>query len=475
MNVVDLWEIEGSTEEVRRRLAEGGLLTRQTLEPSAQSPIVAYARAGETIASASTRRGIDPSQILALCYEPAGLPSGCLWLSPEALDSERVMQVVKSWLGEAQEDYVQSLLAQISHDMRAPLSVITTAASLIGRFGADHMKTSRYLSLINESSGVLKALVSDILDYSNIRQGEFSFSSADFNLPQLLFSVAESFQLLVKSPQAVSIRCSLDDSLPDFVHGDPGRLRQVLTNLLNNALKFTPAGTITLSAQLKEGLLYFEVEDTGIGIRPEAVEQIFLPYQQVERSGEADSRGIGLGLTICRELVRRMGGSIGVESEFGRGSRFWFTARLPDAQSQPISSLPELIDARVLLVTRNGELLPAGLSEVGKLHVAASTAEAEAALAAERFEICVVDLELGQWDFVRRVVELAPECAVVVATAVGQRGDVALCKEMGVAGYLTAPLDKDLMATALALVLDRSRHDIVTKYSAKEFIAAREL
>lgn len=474
MNRVDFWQIDELDDDVRLRLSDAGLLTRQTLEPSPQSPLMAYARTGDTIAAESAQRGIDPSRLVALCYEPAGLPAGCLWLSPEALDSERVMQVVKSWLGEAQEDYVQSLLAQISHDMRAPLSVITTAASLIGRVGADHQKASRYLSLINESSGVLKALVSDILDYSNIRQGEFSFSSADFNLPQLLFSVAESFQLLVKTPEVLSIHCILEESLPDMVHGDPGRLRQVLTNLLNNALKFTSAGTITLSAQEKDGLLYFAVEDTGIGIRPEALEQIFLPYQQVERSGEAESRGIGLGLTICRELVRRMGGRIGVESEFGRGSRFWFTARLPLAQSQPISSLPELVGARVLLVTRNGELLPSGLSDVGKLRVVATIAEAEAALSASSFEICVVDLDLGQWDFVRRVVELAPECAVVVATAVGQRGDVALCKEMGVAGYLTAPLDKDLMATALALVLDRSRHDIVTKYSAKEFIAARE-
>lgn len=178
-------------------------------------------------------------------------------------------------------------------------------------------------------------------------------------------------------------------------------------------------------------------------------------------------------MTICRALVRRMDGDIGVESEVGKGSLFWFTARLPEVVSRQLSPLPDLHGRKVLVASASTTLVPAWLSQRPGVSGATTREEAEMLLPDGDFDLVIVDLELGQWDFVRQFVEHEGRHAVVLATAVGQRGDVALCKEIGVAGYLTAPLEREEMETALALVLAASRQDIVTKYSAKEYLAAR--
>lgn len=473
MKVVESLTLRGFNEDDRQLVERLGVALKEFENSTGDRAVLVFAASGEEIAQELDRQGVEPTRVIAVCSDPQGLPNGCLWLSSETLRTDCASSVLKAWIARLVEDPVQGLLAQISHDMRAPLSVISTAASLIAKFGADQAKTSRYLALINESSGILKGLVSDILDYSNIRQGEFSFTAADFHLPQLLVSITESFRLLIKHPEQLRVECQVDPSLPDFVNGDPGRLRQVITNLMNNALKFTESGSVILRASRKDDLISFAVEDTGIGIRREALEKIFLPYQQADKQIHSIFGGTGLGLTICRALVRRMDGDIGVESEVGKGSLFWFTARLPEVVSRQLSPLPDLHGRKVLVASASTTLVPAWLSQRPGVSGATTREEAEMLLPDGDFDLVIVDLELGQWDFVRQFVEHEGRHAVVLATAVGQRGDVALCKEIGVAGYLTAPLEREEMETALALVLAASRQDIVTKYSAKEYLAAR--
>ncbi len=474
MRVVDFLSSESLDDDIRRVFEELGVSMRDSERLGDGGPVLVFASQGAEIAHELDLKEVEPTRAIAVCSEPAGLPKGCLWLHPETLRSERARLMLKAWLSDSEDDPVQGLLAQISHDMRSPLSVISTAASLIAKFGADQTRTNRYLALINESSGVLKSLVSDILDYSNIRQGEFAFTATDFHLPQLLSSITESFRLLVKQPDLLKVDCSLDDSLPEFVHGDPGRLRQVLTNLMNNALKFTTSGAVGLYASRRGELLCFSVADTGVGIQPAALERIFLPYQQADKNVHANFGGTGLGLTICRALVSRMGGEIGVESELGQGSRFSFTAKLPAVAVKQPGDLPELSGKRIFVASGSPNMIPAWMAERNHLKLAGSPLEAETILAGETFDLSILDLDLGQWDFVRQVAELRKDSPIAVITAVGQRGDVALCKEIGVSGYLTAPLEREELETALALVLSGANQDIVTKYTAKEFLSSQE-
>lgn len=460
------------TQEAGHQLEPLGYAISRADCPPETGTVLIEAQAGAEIAARLQAWDLSPCRIVAICPDPSGLPEGCLWLAPELLSTTRGQNILRAWLSEGKQDPVQGLLAQISHDMRSPLSVISTAASLIAKFGDDRAKTTRYLALINESSGALKSLVNDILDYSNIAEGEFVFTTTDFHLPQLLQSITDSFRLLVKEPDKLKVELQAEPGLPSFVHGDPGRLRQVLTNLMNNALKFTASGSVTLRASIQEGMLRFAVQDTGVGIKPEALERIFLPYQQADSTIHSTFGGTGLGLTICRALTTRMGGTIGVSSEFGKGSTFWFTASLPSVAPEQPSDLPELRGRRIFLASANHGPYTSSLSAHNHLVVRQTLTEVNEELTADHYDLYLIDLEMGAWDLVTRLARQT-ESAIVVVTSAGQRGDVALCKEIGVSGYLTMPIEPQELEVALALAIATSSTDIVTKYSAKELLAAR--
>lgn len=457
---------------VAGQLESLGFSTTVADTPGTQGLVLVEAGSGDEIAKRAENWSLEPSRLVAICADPGSLPAGCLWLTPDLLSQPRGHNLLRAWFSESTEDPVQGLLAQISHDMRSPLSVISTAASLIAKFADDRQKTARYLTLINESSGVLKSLVNDILDYSNIREGEFAFTVSDFQLRHLLASVTDSFKLLVKDPDKLEVSCTVQTEVPDFVHGDPGRLRQVLTNLLNNAIKFTAQGTVSLHASRQDGLLRFEVRDTGVGIKQDALERIFRPYQQADASIHSKFGGTGLGLTICRALVERMKGSIGVQSEPGRGSTFWFTADLPEVKLEQPGALPELRDRTIFVGSANPALFDAKLSSRNTLVVYKTLEDVEENLDAPGVDLHLIDLDLGDFALVGRLAERKPGSVIVVTTSAGQRGDVALCKEKGVRGYLTTPIEPKELEVALALAIAAGATDaVVTKYSAKELLA----
>lgn len=457
--------------EVNRQLESFGFTTTCCDSPPDTGTVLVEARTGTEISERLEGWNLAPSRMVAICSTPAELPEGCLWLPPSLLETTRGHNILRAWLTESRQDPVQGLLAQISHDMRSPLSVISTAASLLAKFGDDRVKSARYLALINESSGALKSLVNDILDYSNIAEGEFVFTTSDFHLPHLLQSVTDSFRLLVKNPEKLQVQFHAEPGLPQFVHGDPGRLRQILTNLMNNALKFTAEGSVRLLASSQDGMLKFAVEDTGVGIKAEALERIFLPYQQADSSIHSNFGGTGLGLTICRALTTRMNGTIGVSSEWGKGSTFWFTACLPAVAPEHPSDLPELRGRRIFVASANHGLYTPSLSAHNDLVVRKTLEEVNAELATDGYDLYLIDLEMGSWELVTRLSEHT-QSAIVVVTSAGRRGDVALCKEIGVSGYLTMPIEPQELEVALALAIATSSNDIVTKYSAKELLAA---
>lgn len=456
--------------QIRHLFTDIGFDFVPTTEPNPELPLLVEASSAKAVTDFALAQSVPARSLVAICPKGGGLPDGCLWLSPKILEDQRAGDLLRVWVGASETDHAQGLLAQISHDMRSPLSVISTAASLAARFGKKDAKLSRYLSLIDESSSVLKSLVNDILDFSKIREGQLAFVTSDFNLRQLAESMVESFSLLVKSPKRVTVDCQLCDDVPEFVHGDPGRLRQILTNLMSNSMKFTEIGSVSLAiSKGTDSELLFRVSDTGVGIQPEALKRIFLPYQQADNHVQTSFGGTGLGLTICRLLVERMGGEIGVTSTFGEGSSFHFTAQLPTVSKEQGQALPELAGLKLLFATNNPSVLSPAVSDRNEVFVCPSEKEVGRVLRRSEFDIYIVDLALDGFELARRILLEKPEARVVVTTSAGQRGDFAHCKELGLSGYLTFPMKERELELALALVFKLD--EVVTKYTAREMLA----
>lgn len=229
---------------------------------------------------------------------------------------------------EAGSDAKGSFLAQVSHEIRNPLTAIMGAIDLLELPSDEETKAAR-IDMLRRSADALMELVDDVLDYSKIEAGRLDINPTGINPHAVIDDIERTYR-----PQAVErgleLLLELDPQLPETVHMDSLRVRQVLTNLMSNALKFTHEGTITIevwSVQLSDGRpgLTFGIEDTGIGIPESAHSAIFEPYVQAERSITEQYGGTGLGLPICSRLVNLMGGQFGFETEVGEGTRFWFT------------------------------------------------------------------------------------------------------------------------------------------------------
>ncbi len=238
-----------------------------------------------------------------------------------------------------------TFLANMSHELRTPLSGIIGMASLLMKRSGDP-KTCDQIGKILNSSNHLLAIINDILDISKIEANRMSLESVPFTLSGVISNVQNSLLLRADGCRGIDVRIAIAPELLNRVlTGDPLRLGQVLINLLGNAMKFTPHGHAAVRAEVvntegDELIVRFEVEDTGIGIQPEDQERLFLAFEQADSSTSRHHGGTGLGLTICKHLVELMGGSIGVRSQPGHGSTFWFTVRLSDPH-QPSLPLPQ--------------------------------------------------------------------------------------------------------------------------------------
>ncbi len=219
-------------------------------------------------------------------------------------------------------------LASMSHEIRTPLNGVIGYADLLLADRTLPGRHRRYVDRIAAAGGALLTVVDDILDFSRIEAGGIALSEVPF-APAALVDNAASIVRGLSEPKGLALDVALDASVPDWVRGDPDRLRQILLNLLNNAVKFTPAGRVAVRVEAEEGALRFCVSDTGIGIAPEQHGRLFQRFSQVDGSIRRQYGGSGLGLAICKGLVELMGGAIGVESRPGAGSTFWFRVPLP--------------------------------------------------------------------------------------------------------------------------------------------------
>ena len=225
-------------------------------------------------------------------------------------------------------------LVNMSHELRTPLNGVVGAIDLLQRSSLNP-EQQNYARIAQSSASALLGLIRDILDFSKIEAGKMELETVEFPLRQLIIDLVETLQFPARE-KGISLHCNLPPQISGQARGDPHRLRQILSNLLSNALKFTDHGSVNVDAQVVDSTeagttFRFAISDTGIGIAPETLQRLFHSFSQADSSTTRKYGGTGLGLAICKRLTELMGGTIDVESVRGRGSKFSFTVRLQHA------------------------------------------------------------------------------------------------------------------------------------------------
>ena len=355
-------------------------------------------------------------------------------------------------------------LAQMSHEIRTPMNGVLGIASLLLKTSLDD-KQRTFVQAIFRSGESLLNLINDILDFSKIEAGKLELERIHFNLRELTEETIDLFSNR-SSEKNVRLACFVQASVPAYIIGDPGRLRQVLMNLLGNALKFTSNGDVSLNVFPGEDggnneiSLRFEIRDSGIGISPDKQREIFSAFSQADGSTTRKFGGTGLGLAICRQLVGLMGGEIGVESREGAGSVFWFTGVFPVGNADKVAALPgesAIIDeslrftARVLVAEDNAtnQIVARGMLEQAGLRVDMVENGREAVAAAKKdvYELIFMDCQMPVMDGYEatgRIRQMEKEAAIsripiIALTAHAMKGDREHCLAVGMDDHLTKP------------------------------------
>lgn len=374
-----------------------------------------------------------------------------------------------------------AFVANLSHELRTPLSGIVSTAELLS---ADRLESDqrKLVDILTASSTALLGILNDILDLAKIEAGRTTLEEIPFNVMFVVQDATRAMSVAAASKQ-LSLRLNMDYGLPELVNGDPVRLRQVLLNLIGNAVKFTEQGEIVVEARLESRTddstsILFSVTDTGIGIRQEDLPHLFTPFTQGDKSITRRFGGTGLGLSISKQLVELMGGTLVCQSKRDEGTKFFFSVPFKKPIKAPLvgssaqtSAFGEKFHGLVLVVEDNKFISELTLRQLANLGVQAVVVE-NGKLAVEsasetEFDLILMDCslpELDGFEATRRIREFEKgklrRTPIVALTAGVMAGDDARCFEAGMDGFLAKPLTLKRLEETLAHWLGREQKQI---------------